>query len=549
MMKKKQAVQQKIGKGAIIYVRVSSEEQVQGTSLSDQEARCRQYCKDNGFEVLKVFHEEGESAKSANRKELLAALEYCRKNRARVSAFVVWKIDRFARSSDDHYAVRKILKDYGVKLHSVSEPIADGHTGKLLEGVLAATAEFDNAIRTERSINGMEKRIKDGIWPHMPPVGYICAHHRRHGEKKTTPDRPDMRLFTLIQECLKGYAREVYTAADILKKLEKTEFEKLTGIKLRYQVVDRMLGRHLPFYAGLLYNAYAANRGEDCIYEPGKHKAMITVEEMEVIKATKSGKRPSRIGRDRYNPNFPLRRLVQCKGCGSYLTASTSKGRSERYSYYFCMNKECSERGVYIPKSDMEDDFSALMRRIKPSERFLAYFKEAAREYWRGKRDALTAHAREAQARLEELKEQRKNVCLMRERGEYDAALFRERMTEIDRDIALQSLALKEASLDDFDLESGVGYAEQFLCDVEGRWSGISPQFRPRFQKLVFPGGISYGKKDGFGTAEVGLIFKLNEAFDLKNSSIVPRRGLEPPTLAGQEPQSCAYTKFRHLGM
>ncbi|MSU44944.1 recombinase family protein, partial [Candidatus Nomurabacteria bacterium] len=48
----------------IIYVRVSSEEQVKGTSLEFQEESCRKYCKDKSIEVIKVFREEGASAKS-----------------------------------------------------------------------------------------------------------------------------------------------------------------------------------------------------------------------------------------------------------------------------------------------------------------------------------------------------------------------------------------------------------------------------------------------------------------------------------------------------
>ena len=61
----------------IIYVRVSSEEQVKGTSLDEQKRACRDYCKSNGIELVEVFCEEGESAKNLklnNRKEFLRAL-------------------------------------------------------------------------------------------------------------------------------------------------------------------------------------------------------------------------------------------------------------------------------------------------------------------------------------------------------------------------------------------------------------------------------------------------------------------------------------------
>ena len=54
----------------IIYTRVSSDEQVKGTSLEFQEKLCRQYCEQQEMEVLALFLEEGESAKNLNmRKE------------------------------------------------------------------------------------------------------------------------------------------------------------------------------------------------------------------------------------------------------------------------------------------------------------------------------------------------------------------------------------------------------------------------------------------------------------------------------------------------
>ena len=62
--------------GAVIYVRVSSDEQVNGTSLDQQEAQCRKYCKEKGFEVVAFFREEGVSAKTINRKEFIRSIEF-----------------------------------------------------------------------------------------------------------------------------------------------------------------------------------------------------------------------------------------------------------------------------------------------------------------------------------------------------------------------------------------------------------------------------------------------------------------------------------------
>src|SRR5215467_6450247 len=117
----------------IIYVRVSHSDQVLGTSLDDQEERCRKYCDENRIDVVRVFREEGESAKTADRKMLLEAMEYCRKHKGTIDAFVVWKVDRFARNTEDHFGVRRVLLDYGARLRSVTEPIGNDPAEKLFE--------------------------------------------------------------------------------------------------------------------------------------------------------------------------------------------------------------------------------------------------------------------------------------------------------------------------------------------------------------------------------------------------------------------------------
>ena len=49
---------------AILYLRVSTEEQVDNFSLSTQEEICRKEAMRQGMKIVKVFREEGKSAKT-----------------------------------------------------------------------------------------------------------------------------------------------------------------------------------------------------------------------------------------------------------------------------------------------------------------------------------------------------------------------------------------------------------------------------------------------------------------------------------------------------
>src|SRR4051812_17049174 len=81
----------------VIYIRVSTKEQVEGTSLTTQRDACLQYAATHKITIEKVFEEQGESAKFRDRTQLLALIDFCR-TRKSIQALIVWKLDRFARN-------------------------------------------------------------------------------------------------------------------------------------------------------------------------------------------------------------------------------------------------------------------------------------------------------------------------------------------------------------------------------------------------------------------------------------------------------------------
>ena len=161
--------------GAVIYVRVSTKEQTENLSLPTQLRACEEYCRRQGYEVLERFHEEGESAKTTDRSQLQSLLTYCRLNKGRVHFVVVFNLTRFARDKYDHFALRSLLQSLGISLRSATEPIDDTSTGKLMEGVLAAFAQFDNDCRSDRTRAGMKASLELGRWVFLAPIGYLNA--------------------------------------------------------------------------------------------------------------------------------------------------------------------------------------------------------------------------------------------------------------------------------------------------------------------------------------------------------------------------------------
>jgi len=115
----------------------------------------------------KVFKEK-RSGVDAGRPELKRCLEYLREG----DTLLVSKIDRLARSTSDLYRIVSLLAEKGVSFKVIDDPSIDtsSRTGKLVMGVLALIAEFENDIRRERQMDGIKKARERGIRFGRKPV-------------------------------------------------------------------------------------------------------------------------------------------------------------------------------------------------------------------------------------------------------------------------------------------------------------------------------------------------------------------------------------------
>ena len=77
---------------------------------------------------------------------------------------LVAKIDRLARSTSDLYRIISALTDKGAAFKVIDDPTIDttSRTGRLVMGVLALIAEFENDIRRERQLDGIKKARERG---------------------------------------------------------------------------------------------------------------------------------------------------------------------------------------------------------------------------------------------------------------------------------------------------------------------------------------------------------------------------------------------------
>ena len=204
------------------------------------------------FTLVVAFDEEGESAKSTDRSQLQNLLMYCRLNKGRVHFVVVFNLTRFARDKYDHFALRSHLQSLGISLRSATEPIDDTSTGKLMEGVLAAFAQFDNDVRSDRTRAGMKAALELGRWVFLAPIGYLNARRSMGKSLIHDPERAP-----LVRRAFEDYATGQFTKQQLLKRSRTWGLTNRRGKPLTSQAIGMLLrscdtcagaltGRHKP---------------------------------------------------------------------------------------------------------------------------------------------------------------------------------------------------------------------------------------------------------------------------------------------------------------
>ena len=144
-------------KRATIYARVSTREQNVDMQLID----LRSYAKARDLNVIQEYIDYASGSKN-DRKNYLKLFDDVRKRKTDI--VLVWKFDRFARSTKELISALEEFHSIGVDFISFKENMDTfTHTGKILFTIISAFAEFEKAVLRERVVAGMEKARATGI--------------------------------------------------------------------------------------------------------------------------------------------------------------------------------------------------------------------------------------------------------------------------------------------------------------------------------------------------------------------------------------------------
>lgn len=495
-------------KTGIIYCRVSSKDQIEGTSLGSQERLCREYAERNNITILKVYIERGESAKTANRTEFNKALAFCSDKKNDVTFFIVYKLDRFARNQEDHVMVRALLKKAGTDLRSVTETIDETPIGKAMEGMISVFAELDNNMRTERTKQGMMERLKQGVWVWSAPLGYYRPY-------KGSNIVPEPQISNLIRLAFEEYSKGTYTYQKIASFLAKKGLRTKQGKEPSAQLMQKILTN--PIYCGKI-DVWGGHKG---VFEAIISESLFQRCQPDYMKSAHASPRSFN------NPLFPLRKLVICEKCQTPITGSSSTGRhGVKYPYYHHPHPSC-DKAKSIPKKSFEQLFIECLDTITPDARYEKLFKAVVLDIWKNNYKTMDMENAKIRRDITALEAERQKVFDFHRAGKYTDDDFLEQKNKINDTINQKHSLIQEKREEEFEMEEMLDYCFSYIRTTAKSWIKADYATKLRLQKLVFAGSINYdGEK--FGTPDLRLVYKINQHFRADKSSLVALRGIEP---------------------
>jgi site-specific DNA recombinase len=501
--------------GAVIYVRVSTKEQTENLSLPTQLRACEEYCRRHGYEILERFHEEGESAKTTDRTQLQSLLKYCRTRKGKVHFVVVYNLTRFAREKYDHFALRAHLQSLGISLRSATEPIDDTSTGKLMEGVLAAFAQFDNDVRSDRTRAGMRAALELGRWTFPAPLGYLNAPKWSKKSLIHDPERGP-----LIRRAFEDLATGSYTKQEVIARATEAGLRSRKGLRLSPQSFGQMMRN--PIYVGRVESAAYG------VSTQGDFEALVDEATFYRAQAVLDGRVVVAGPRQRNHPDFPLRGFVRCDMCGRPLTGSWSKGRNGHYAYYHCQ-RQC--RAVNVSKAELEGAFADELALLQPMAGYMRLIKDRILLVWGQRRAEARDRTAEQERRVKAIQQKldRLDEAFLFAQS-IDATSYERQRDRLREELTLAQIDHHAEAVDELDVQGILAFAERVLPRASDLWVQASLDYKQRLQQLFFPEGIAYDGIRFNRTAAMAPLFNYLAPSESADEKMVSRLGIEPRT-------------------
>lgn len=324
---------------AAFYGRFSSNNQRE-ESIDAQFRAVKEFAEKNDYEIVAEYTDKAKSGTSDKRPEFLRMMKDCEKGI--FDYVIVHKLDRFSRNKYDSAIYKRKLKQYGIRLISVTERLDDSPEAVILESVIEGMAEYYSKNLARETMKGLTengyKCLHNGG---KPPLGYDV-----NVEKKYIINEEEAECVKLIyQMTIDGHSR-----SEIINELNERGYKTKINTMFKVNSLHSILTNEK--YTGVyIYNKTASKNAfgkrnghaykdeSEVIKIEGGMPAIISKEDFQKVQEILK-MRKAKPGSNTAKENYLLSGIIRCGCCGKAFCGNRRKAKNKpMYVSYRCAHR------------------------------------------------------------------------------------------------------------------------------------------------------------------------------------------------------------------
>ena len=319
-------------KTAAAYIRVSTGSQTE-LSPDSQIKVVRTYAEQHGYRLPEplIFRDDGISGRRADKRPAFNRMIAAAKQKpAPFCAVLLWKFSRFARNQEESIFYKSMLRRNGVEVRSVSEPMAEGPFGTLIERIIEWSDEYYSIRLSGEVKRGMTERVERGGAVSAPAYGYSIQNKQYVVDPQTAP---------VVKRIFADYLNGV-PVVQIARRLNSENILTARGNRWENRTVTYVLRN--PVYAGKIRWNPSRKTCRDfddpaIMIADGVHEPIIDSAVFARVQALLAVQKP-RYAHAEIAAPYMLHGLVKCSACGGALSlCAKGKGlQCVRYTHGQC---------------------------------------------------------------------------------------------------------------------------------------------------------------------------------------------------------------------
>jgi site-specific DNA recombinase len=403
----------------VAFARVSSREQErEGFSLDVQEESLKKYAKQQGGEIVKFTKVAETASDESARRHFNETVDYTLKNAGVLDGILFYKVDRAIRNTHDLCKLEDLEHRHGVLVEFTSQPFPHSPAGWMSVRNLANMATFQTQQQSVDVKEGVERRVRAGLFPQKTPYGY--QNYRERGRSLVRIHPEHGRTVRRIHEL---YA---YHGCTIDEVIERLELENIRFTKSKPRFTRSKVAWILQDQS---YIGEIRYKGD---WWPGTHDHIVDAATWERVQTLRV--------RGRYQAHELLYggELITCGHCGHTITgeavAKKLKGGGVRkHVYYRCAKYTTEDHPrIRLKQAALDEQVLSLFQTLRIADDDVRdWVVEVLRKRTQSEQKQASERVVEINKQLAEIRGQQDELLEMRLHKEIEGDLYTRKNREL----------------------------------------------------------------------------------------------------------------------